>query len=125
MAAAPTDDAPAQRFEGRHHSRRPEQRDRRHQAGISICLVTTVSGSPGSARAARHSRIASARFASASLSVRPWLTHPGIAGHSAMTVPPSSRVSVMVSFAEEPSAGYMPSGPGRTLIAPGRTADIV
>jgi len=34
-----------------------------------------------SARTARHSRIASATFDSASASVCPWLTQPGIAGY--------------------------------------------
>jgi len=55
--------------------------------------VQAVSGIPRSARTSRHAAIASRAFSRASDRVLPWLTQPGIAGHSAIHVPSSSRAT--------------------------------
>src|SRR5450756_972311 len=65
---------------------------------MSTWWTATVSGIPFSALTSRHSRIASSMFFRASLSVTPWLTHPGIAGHSATKTPSSSRSTVTTNF---------------------------
>src|SRR5450759_1811639 len=65
---------------------------------MSTWWTATVSGIPFSALTSRHSRIASSMFFRASLSVVPWLTHPGIAGHSATKTPSSSRSTVTTNF---------------------------
>ncbi len=52
------------------------------QTGISTSRVSMVKGRPSSARTSRQSWMASLMLASASSSVSPWLTQPGIAGHS-------------------------------------------
>jgi len=71
----------------------PKQRHRGHQTVTSTSRLVTVNGMWSSARAARHSRMASTIFDSASASVCPWLTQPGIEGHSAMYAPSSSSCS--------------------------------
>jgi len=53
---------------------------------ISICRVSTVRGRPLSARTSRQSTIASRMLSTASSLAPPWLTHPGMAGHSATLV---------------------------------------
>src|SRR5216684_4458412 len=80
---------PPQTLEGTNHVVRPQQRDRRHQTATSISFVTAVRGMPFSARTARQARVASAKLDSASASDAPWLTQPGMEGHSAMYVPSS------------------------------------
>src|SRR5450759_1788689 len=67
-----------------------KQRQSRHQTATSTSRVVTVNGMPSSALTARHSRMASTMFDSASASVCPWLTQPGIDGHSPMYTPSSS-----------------------------------
>src|SRR5687768_16295604 len=62
----------------------------RHQRATSTSRVATVSGMPLAARASRQPSIASRMFRSASSSVFPCETHPGIAGHSATIMPVSS-----------------------------------
>jgi len=83
-------DLPAQVFKRANNLSRSKQRDSGHQTNTSTSRVVTVGGMPSSARTARHSRIASATFDSASASVCPWLTQPGIDGHSAIYAPSSS-----------------------------------
>src|ERR1700722_3629876 len=90
MTATLTSDLPAQVFERANNFSRSKQRERWHQTNTSTSRVVTVGGMPSSARTARHARIASATFDSASASVCPWLTQPGIAGHSAIYAPSSS-----------------------------------
>jgi hypothetical protein len=68
------------------------------QIVTSICRVSMVSGKPRSAWTSRHSAIASRMLASASSRVEPWLTQPGIAGHSEIQIPSSSRSSVAMNF---------------------------
>src|SRR3954471_7129530 len=53
-----------------------------HQAKTSTCCVSTVTGRPRAARTSRQTVIASRIFASASSLVAPWLTQPGMDGHS-------------------------------------------
>jgi hypothetical protein len=60
------------------------------QTVTSISRVVISNGSPASVRTAKHSRIASAMFASASASLRPWLTQARTDGHSATKTPSSS-----------------------------------
>src|SRR5882724_1603049 len=50
------------------------------------------------ARTSRHDAIASLMFAIASSRVRPWLTQPGIAGHSTTHIPSSSRSITVGNF---------------------------
>src|SRR5579872_3137718 len=57
-----------------------------------------VGGIPSAARVARHPAMASRILSRASASVRPWETQPGIAGHSATSMPVSSGSSVTRSF---------------------------
>ena len=52
----------------------------------------TVRGMPRSARTSRQAALASRAFSRASARVLPWLTQPGIAGHSTIHIPSSSRV---------------------------------
>lgn len=89
---------PTQPPESSHNFARSEYGNRRHQAGISSSRVVTVRGIPRSARTSRHCWIASRMLFSASSSVFPWLTHPGIEGHSAMNMPSSSRTIVTINF---------------------------
>ncbi len=56
----------------------------------SVASYVMTGGRPCSLRTAKHSRMAAATFDSASAAVRPWLTPPGTAGHSAMNTPSSS-----------------------------------
>jgi len=46
-----------------------------------------VSGRPRSARTSRQSAIASRMLVSASSRLEPWLTQPGMAGHSEIQIP--------------------------------------
>src|ERR1035437_2784566 len=78
------------RIQHKNDFARAQHRESRHQTAISTSRVVTVNGMPSSALTARHSRIASAMFDSASASVCPWLTQPGIDGHSPMYTPSSS-----------------------------------
>ena len=73
-------------------------RQRRHQATTSSSSVSTVNGIPSSARTSRHAAIASRAFSRASARVFPWLTQPGIAGHSTIHIPSSSRVIEVMNF---------------------------
>src|SRR5208282_389563 len=90
VAATLSGDLPAELLKGSGHLFRPEDGNRRHQAGTSISRVVTVRGIPRSARTSRHSRMASRMLFIASSSVLPWLTQPGIEGHSATNTPSSS-----------------------------------
>src|SRR6266852_1281964 len=65
-----------------------------HQALTSTWQVSVVKGRPRSARTSRQSLIASRTFFRAFCLVEPWLTHPGIEGHSATQMPSSSRSMV-------------------------------
>jgi hypothetical protein len=69
-------------------------------AGSLECLDGLGAGDerPLAARASTQAAIASRMFASASSSVRPCETQPGIAGHSATTMPVSSRSRVTTSL---------------------------
>ena len=69
-----------------------------HQAITSTLVVSTVSGSPNSARTSKHDAMASLAMAMASSRVVPWVTQPGMEGHSAIHAPSSSRSRVMVKF---------------------------
>ena len=60
----------------------------------SSLILTAGSGSPFSARTSRQSAIASLILLSACWRVFPWLTQPGIAGHS-VTHAPSSSLSIV------------------------------
>src|SRR6202162_682104 len=81
MASPLTRNSPAQPHEClRHLSATPGRKA--GQAGISTSRVSMVRGRPSSARTSRQSWMASLMLASASSSVSPWLTQPGIAGHS-------------------------------------------
>ncbi len=71
---------------------------RRHQTVTSTCCVSTVNGMPRSARTSRHAAIASRILARTSSRDCPWLTQPGMAGHSAIQMPSSSRYSVVMNF---------------------------
>src|SRR5712691_6853229 len=53
---------------------------------------------PFSARTSRHNLIASLMFSTASSFVFPWLTHPGIDGHSTTNTPSSSRSIVTLKI---------------------------
>ena len=55
---------------------------------------------PSSARTSRQPAMASRMFDNASSRVWPWLTQPGIEGHSATQTPSSSRSSVVTNFIE-------------------------
>src|SRR5271154_2395927 len=90
VAAALPRDLPTQPLERSNDLVGPKQRHRGHQTVTSTSRLVTVNGMWSSARAARHSRMASTIFDSASASVCPWLTQPGIEGHSAMYAPSSS-----------------------------------
>src|SRR5436309_9751456 len=57
-----------------------------------------VKGRPFSARTSRHRAIASLILSTASVLVLPWLTHPGMEGHSAIQTPSSSRSSVTLNL---------------------------
>jgi hypothetical protein len=69
-----------------------------HQTATSTSRTEIVSGMLFAARASRHAAIASRMFSTASASVRPCETHPGIAGHSATIIPVSSDSRVTRSF---------------------------
>src|SRR5262249_14687839 len=69
-----------------------------HQALTSTWHVCTVNGKPRSARTSKQRRIASRTFVNASALVFPWLLQPGIAGHSAIQMPSSSRSTVTWNF---------------------------
>src|SRR5664279_1003704 len=84
VAASLPGDPPTQVLERPNRSAGAKQRESGHQTVTSTSRVVTVNGMPSSALTARHSRIASAMFDSASVSVCPWLTQPGIEGHSPM-----------------------------------------
>ena len=58
----------------------------------------TVRGIPRSARTSRQAAIASRAFSRALARVAPWLTQPGIAGHSTIHIPSSSRVIEVTNF---------------------------
>jgi len=77
-------DPPTQALETANDVAGPQQRYWGHQTWTSISRMGRVNGKPCSLRTARHCRMASARFASASASDAPWLMHPGIEAHSAM-----------------------------------------
>ena len=77
----------------------------RHYSATSTCRVSTVKGMPDSARTSIHSSIASRMFTRASSFVSPWLTHPGMEGHSATQTPSSSRSIVTVIFIARPPVG--------------------
>ena len=79
-------------------ARSQDRRKRRHQTGTSTSRTAIVNGIPFAARASRHPAIASRMFSIASSSVRPCDTHPGIAGHSATSIPVSSGSNVTRSF---------------------------
>ena len=76
-----------------HHLPAAEHRNHARHAKTSTWCISTVSGKPFSARTSRQSRMASLMWVSASSRVFPWLTQPGIAGHSATQMPSSSRSS--------------------------------
>src|ERR1017187_3496399 len=90
MAASAPCDLPTQALEPANDFARSKQREIGHQTATSTSRLVTVNGIPSSARTAKHSRIASTMFASASGSVCPWLTQPGIEEHSAIYMPSSS-----------------------------------
>ena len=69
-----------------------------HYTTTSTWWVSIVSGSPRSARTSRHNLMASFTFSKACSFVVPWLTQPGMAGHSAIHTPSSSRSMVTVNF---------------------------
>ena len=83
------------------HLASADVRQRRHQATTSSSSVSTVRGIPRSARTSRQAAIASRAFWSASARVLPWLTQPGIAGHSTIHIPSSSRVIEVTNFISE------------------------
>ena len=89
---------PAEPDEGLRDLPSREKRQLLRQTEMSTWWTATVRGIPFSARTSRHSRIASSMFFRASLAVTPWLTHPGIAGHSATKTPSSSRSTVTTNF---------------------------
>jgi hypothetical protein len=60
------------------------------QAGVSPNYLI-VSGIPFSVRTSRQRAMASLMFFNASFLVSPWLTQPGIDGHSMIQTPSSSR----------------------------------
>lgn|GEM_PF-6401672 len=84
-----------------------------------VALFSIVRGMPPSARTWRQARIASSMLARASSFDAPWLTQPGIAGHSAIQTPSSSRSSVALDLSVAGSAG--PSGPVRSIARRPRT----
>jgi len=84
--------------ESLHYFPATDIRQRRHQATTSSSSVSTVNGIPRSARTSRHAAIASRAFSRASARVFPWLTQPGIAGHSTIHIPSSSRVIEVMNF---------------------------
>src|SRR5262245_31453788 len=87
---------PTKPFEGPHNFAATQHRHlRRHQTVTSTCPVSMVSGKPCSARTSRQTFIAFLMFFIASCFVRPWLTQPGIEGHSTTQTPSSSRSIVM------------------------------
>src|SRR3954447_12926472 len=90
--------APSQFFEDSDHISGIQHGERGHQATTSIWRVSIVSGMPRSARTSRHCLIASCTFISASSFVVPWLTQPGIAGHSTIQTPFSSRSIVTLKI---------------------------
>src|SRR5579863_8022428 len=53
-----------------------------HQTATSTCFVSMVRGRPPSARTSKQSSMASRMFFRALVLLSPWLTQPGIAGHS-------------------------------------------
>ena len=75
---------------------------RRHYRATSTCRVSMVRGMPLSARTSIQSSMASRMFASASSLVPPWLTQPGMDGHSAIQTPSSSLSIVTVIFITQP-----------------------
>ena len=81
-----------------HHLASADVRQRGHQATTSSSSVSTVSGIPRSARTSRQAAMASRAFSRASVRVLPWLTQPGIAGHSTIHIPSSSRVIEVTNF---------------------------
>jgi hypothetical protein len=98
VASSLPGDLPFEPDEGLHDPSAGEERQLLRQTEMSTWWTATVSGIPFSALTSRHSRIASSMFFRASLSLTPWLTHPGIAGHSATKTPSSSRSTVTTNF---------------------------
>lgn len=84
--------------ESLHYFASADVRQRGHQATTSSSSVSTVRGIPRSARTSRQAAIASRAFSRASARVAPWLTQPGIAGHSTIHIPSSSRVIEVTNF---------------------------
>ena len=89
---------PAETLEVTHRFSPAQSGQLRHYGATSTCRVSTVNGIPDSARTSMQSSIASFTFARASSSVSPWLTHPGMEGHSATQTPSSSRSIVTTIF---------------------------
>ena len=69
MATSLPRDLPTQALKRANNFARSKQREKRHQTATSTSRVVTVNGIPSSARTARHSRMATAMFDSASASV--------------------------------------------------------
>ena len=89
---------PAQALKVTHSLCAAQNGQLRHYSATSTCCVSTVKGMPDSARTSKQSSMASRMFAKASSFVSPWLTHPGMEGHSATQTPSSSRSIVTVIF---------------------------
>lgn len=75
---------------------------RGHQAATSTCLVSIVRGMPFSDLTSRHNLIASLMLSRACSLVFPWLTHPGIDGHSTTNTSSSSRSIVTLKTISVP-----------------------
>ena len=83
---------------GLHNLAAAQRRQRCHQTATSTCCNSTVSGRPRSERTSKQAEIASRMLARASSRVAPWLTQPGMEGHSAIQTPSSSRSNVARNF---------------------------
>jgi hypothetical protein len=83
---------------GLHNLAAAQRRQRCHQTATSTCCNSTVSGRPRSEQTSKQAAIASRMLARASSRVAPWLTQPGIEGHSAIQTPSSSRSNVARNF---------------------------
>lgn len=81
-----------------HFSFPAQRRNHGHYATTSNWRVSMVKGNPISARTSRHRPIASLAFSRACSFVLPWLTHPGMDGHSTIQTPSSSRSMVTRNF---------------------------
>ena len=104
---------PTKGFESADYVGRAENWKTSHQAITSIWRVSTVKGNPRSARTSKHARIASRMFVRATSLVSPWLTHPGMAGHSTTHAPSSSRSMFTRNFMNKPSRTDPNGIPGR------------